>query len=313
MVVREALVEHLRLLGSAVVAFSGGADSALVAWAAERALGDRVLAVTARSESLSEGEAEAAHELAQRIGVRHEEVAYSELAIPGYADNTPERCYLCKGELFSRLAALAARRGFAALLDGTNADDLTDFRPGRRAAQEHSVRSPLAELGVGKAAVRDALRELDLPVWDKPSSPCLSSRIPYGEPVSREKLVQIGRAEAALRELGFADLRVRHHGSTARIELPRSEMAHVLTDGLADEIVRRVRAAGFAFVALDLEGLRSGSLNRLLASREGNPERGASRDSLPASVGDSGGTSGGGDGRGAAGAPATGEGCDPDR
>jgi uncharacterized protein len=284
MVVREALVEHLRLLGSAVVAFSGGADSALVAWAAERALGDRVLAVTARSESLSEGEAEAAHELAQRIGVRHEEVAYSELAIPGYADNTPERCYLCKGELFSRLAALAARRGFAALLDGTNADDLTD-----------------------------ALRELDLPVWDKPSSPCLSSRIPYGEPVSREKLVQIGRAEAALRELGFADLRVRHHGSTARIELPRSEMAHVLTDGLADEIVRRVRAAGFAFVALDLEGLRSGSLNRLLASREGNPERGASRDSLPASVGDSGGTSGGGDGRGAAGAPATGEGCDPDR
>lgn len=260
----ELLVEHLRPLGSAVVAFSGGADSALVAWAAHRALGDRALAVTARSESLSEGEAAAARALAERIGIRQEEITYSELAIPGYADNTPDRCYVCKGELFRRLAVIADERDLAAVLDGTNADDLGDFRPGRRAAEELAVRSPLSELGWGKAAIREALRELELPVWDKPSSPCLSSRVPYGDPITREKLEQIGRAEAALRELGFRELRVRHHGSTARIELPRAEMGRVLADGLAEEIVRRVREAGFAFVALDLEGLRSGSLNRLL-------------------------------------------------
>lgn len=260
----ELLVGHLRPLGSAVVAFSGGADSALVAWAAHRALGDRALAVTARSESLSEGEAAAARALAERIGIRQEEITYSELAIPGYADNTPDRCYVCKGELFRRLAVIADERDLAAVLDGTNADDLSDFRPGRRAAEELAVRSPLSELGWGKAAIREALRELELPVWDKPSSPCLSSRVPYGDPITREKLEQIGRAEAALRELGFRELRVRHHGSTARIELPRAEMGRVLADGLAEEIVRRVREAGFAFVALDLEGLRSGSLNRLL-------------------------------------------------
>lgn len=266
----ETLVAHLGTFGSAVVAFSGGADSTLVAWAAERALGDRALAVTARSESLSGGDAEAARALARRIGIRHEEIAYSELAIPGYADNTPDRCYVCKGELFRRLAEVAESRGFAVVLDGTNADDLSDFRPGRRAAEELAVRSPLVELAWGKAAIREALREIDLPVWDKPSSPCLSSRVPYGDPITREKLEQIGRAEAALRELGFRELRVRHHGSTARIELPRAEMARVLADGLAEEIVRRVREAGFAFVALDLEGLRSGSLNRLLPAA---PER----------------------------------------
>lgn len=267
----ELLVGHLRPLGSAVVAFSGGADSALVAWAAHRALGDRALAVTARSESLSEGEAAAARALAERIGIRQEEITYSELAIPGYADNTPDRCYVCKGELFRRLAVIADERDLAAVLDGTNADDLSDFRPGRRAAEELAVRSPLSELGWGKAAIREALRELELPVWDKPSSPCLSSRVPYGDPITREKLEQIGRAEAALRELGFRELRVRHHGSTARIELPRAEMGRVLADGLAEEIVRRVREAGFAFVALDLEGLRSGSLNRLLPTVGSRP------------------------------------------
>jgi uncharacterized protein len=263
----ELLVAHLKPLGSAVVAFSGGADSALVAWAARRALGDRALAVTARSESLSGGEAEAAQALARQIGIRQEEIAYSEIEIPGYADNTPDRCYICKGELFRRLTVMAGERGLAAVLDGTNADDLGDFRPGRRAAEELAVRSPLVELDWGKAAIREALKELDLPVWDKPSSPCLSSRVPYGEPVTREKLEAIGRAEAALKALGFRELRVRHHGSVARIELPKADLARVLADGLADEIVARVRAAGFAFVALDLEGLRSGSLNRLLPTR----------------------------------------------
>ena len=236
----DRLVAHLKPLESALVAFSGGADSALVAWAARSALGDRALAVTARSESIAPREAEAARALAGRIGIAQEEIAYSELAIPGYADNPPDRCYLCKGELFRRLAALARERGLAVVLDGTNADDHTDYRPGQRAAAELGVRSPLAETGLGKAAVREALKELDLPVWDKPSSPCLSSRVPYGEPITREKLEQIGRAEAALRELGFRELRVRHHGSTARIELPKAEIPRVLSDGHR----RRDRGAG---------------------------------------------------------------------
>ena len=268
----DRLAAHLEPLGSALVAFSGGADSTLVAWAAHRALGDGALAVTAHSESIAPAEAAAARELAGRIGIRHEEIAYSELAVPGYAENPPDRCYLCKGELFGRLGAIAAARGVAAVLDGTNADDAGDYRPGRRAGAEHAVRSPLLELGWRKAAIRAALRALDLPVWDKPSSPCLSSRVPYGEPITREKLEQIGRAEAALRGLGFRELRVRHHGSTARIELPKPDLARVLANGLADEIVRRVRAAGFAFVALDLEGLRSGSLNRLLPTAKSKVE-----------------------------------------
>jgi uncharacterized protein len=265
----DELLAYLKPLGSAVVAFSGGVDSTLVAWAAEAALGERALAVTACAESLTPADARAARELAQRIGIAHREVVYSELAIPGYADNPPERCYLCKGELFRRLRAIAGEVGFSAVLDGTNADDLGDFRPGREAARELGVRSPLAELGWSKERIRAALRGLDLPVWDKPSSPCLSSRIPYGEPITREKLEQVGRAEAALRALGFTNLRVRHHGSVARIELPREEVARVFDEGLAEEIVRCVRAAGFAFVALDLEGLRSGSLNRLLPMHEG--------------------------------------------
>ncbi len=266
MVDRAALVAHLAHLDSAVVAFSGGADSTLVAWAAHAALGERALAVTARSESLADGEAEAARDLATRIGIRHEELVYSELAVPGYAANPPDRCYLCKGELFKRLAALAGERGFACILDGTNADDEGDYRPGRRAAKEAGVHSPLAALGWRKADIRAALKALDLPVWNKPSSPCLSSRVPYGEPITPEKLAQVGRAEAALRELGFAEVRVRHHGTVARLEVPREVMPRLLQDDLAGEVVRRVRHAGFTFVALDLEGLRSGSLNRLLAS-----------------------------------------------
>jgi pyridinium-3,5-biscarboxylic acid mononucleotide sulfurtransferase len=265
----DALVRHLRPLGRALVAFSGGADSALVAWAARASLRDDALAVTARSESLAPSEAAGAHELAARIGIAHEEIAYSELSIPGYAENPPERCYLCKGELFGRLRALADARGIGAVLEGTNADDLGDYRPGRRAAAEHRVRSPLAELGWDKAAIRAALRTLDLPVWDKPSSPCLSSRVPYGEAITAAKLEQIGRAEEALRELGFRDVRVRHHGAVARVEVPKEDLPRVLGGALADEIVRRVRAAGFAFVALDLEGLRSGSLNRLLPAGPG--------------------------------------------
>lgn len=258
---------HLRGFTGALVAYSGGSDSALVAWAAHHALGDRAVAVTARSESLALKEAGAAARLARVIGIRHEEIEYSELAIPGYAANPPDRCYLCKGELFSRLTRRARELGLEVVLDGSNADDLGDYRPGRRAGQEMGVRSPLVELGIGKASVREALRALELPVWDKPSSPCLSSRVPYGEPITREKLEQVAAAEAGLRELGFRELRVRHHGNVARVELPPAELPRAVTGSLAEEIVKRVRAAGFAFVALDLEGLRSGSLNRLLGRR----------------------------------------------
>ncbi len=254
------LVDHVRSLERVVVAFSGGVDSTLVAWVAHEALGDRALAVTALSESLTDANAADARRLAARIGVRHREIAYSELAIPGYADNPPDRCYLCKGELFRRLAEIADG---AAVVDGTNADDGSDYRPGRKAAAEVGVRSPLADLGWSKDEVREALRRLDLSVWEKPSSPCLSSRVPYGEVITAEKLAQIGRAETALRQLGLTELRVRHHGSVARIEVPKGDLGRVV-DGLADEVVRLVREAGFAFVALDLEGLRSGSLNRLL-------------------------------------------------
>lgn len=261
---RDRLVAHLSSLSGALVAYSGGTDSALVAWAAHQALGDRALAVTARSESLALKEAGAAADLARVIGIRHEEIEYSELGIPGYAANPVDRCYLCKGELFRRLSARARELGLEAVLDGSNADDLDDYRPGRKAAQELGVRSPLVELGIGKAPVREALRGLALPVWDKPSSPCLSSRVPYGQPITREKLEQVAAAEAALRELGFRELRVRHHGSVARVEIPVAELTRAASPPLSQAIVERLRSLGFAFVALDLEGLRSGSLNRLL-------------------------------------------------
>lgn len=254
----------LKPLSGALVAYSGGADSALVAWAAHASLGDRALAVTALSESLALKEAGAAAALARTIGIRHEEIAYSELAIPGYSDNPPDRCYLCKGALFRTLAARARELGLEVVLDGSNSDDLADYRPGRRAAAEFGVRSPLVELRLGKAEVREALRTLNLPVWDKPSSPCLSSRIPYGEPITREKLEQVAEAEAVMRDLGFREVRVRHHGVVARIEVPRSALSRLVAEDVADEVVRRLQQAGFPFVAVDLGGLRSGSLNRVL-------------------------------------------------
>lgn len=258
------LVESIRELQSAVVAFSGGADSSLVAAAAQQALGTRALAVTAVSSTLAARERVAAASTAGAIGIRHLELPLDELVSPEFVANDEQRCYHCKRMRMRGIADLARQNGFQWVLDGANADDAADWRPGLRACAELGVRSPLAEAGIGKAMVRTMLQDLGLAVQDKPSTPCLSSRIPYGSPVTAEKLRQVERAEDLLLELGVRDVRVRHHGAVALIEVPREDFARVLA--VAD-LADRLRALGFVHVALDVDGLRSGSLNRALAGR----------------------------------------------
>lgn len=258
------LVEAVRGLGSAVVAFSGGADSSLVAVAAQEALGTRALAVTAISDTLPAREREAAARTAAAIGIRHLELPLDELVSTEFVANGPDRCYHCKRVRMGGIIACARDNGFRAVLDGTNADDAGDWRPGRRACGELGVRSPLAEAGIGKSAVRALLRELGLAVHDKPSTPCLSSRIPYGSPVTKQKLRQIEQAEEALHLLGLREVRVRHHGAVAMIEVPREDAPRVLS---AVGLAGRLREIGFDHAALDIEGLRSGSLNRVLGKR----------------------------------------------
>jgi uncharacterized protein len=254
----------LRGLRSALVAVSGGVDSAVVLAAAVRVV-PTVVAATGTSPAYAREDLRAAGELASRLGVEHLEVPTRETTDPRYAVNTPERCFHCKTELYGRLAEIARERGLEAILDGTHADDADDYRPGMRAAAALGVRSPLREAGLGKAAVRAIARHLDLPVWDKPASPCLASRFPYGEVITLEKLTMVDRAEALLRGLGFRELRVRHHGTVARIEVPRADMPRLLQ--CADEVVRGLKALGYAYVAMDLQGFRSGSLNEVLGPR----------------------------------------------
>jgi pyridinium-3,5-biscarboxylic acid mononucleotide sulfurtransferase len=220
------------------------------------------VAATAVSPSLAAAERAEAEAMAAAVGVRHLLVETDEVDNPAYAANTTDRCFFCKDTAYGVFTRLAAEQGLAAVVDGTNADDQGDHRPGRRAAREHGVRSPLAEAGLGKAEVREWARELGLEVWDKPASACLSSRIPYGSPVTPEKLRQIEAAEGALRRLGFRQCRVRHHGSVARLEIEPAELATALAERQA--VAEAVKAAGFAYVALDLEGFRSGSLNEVI-------------------------------------------------
>jgi pyridinium-3,5-biscarboxylic acid mononucleotide sulfurtransferase len=256
-----ALRDRLRAVPSLVVAYSGGVDSAYLAWVAGGELGPRALAVTADSPSYPERHRAMAIDIARDFGLQHEIIRTAELETPEYRANAPDRCYHCKHELYTKLTALAGARGFAVVADGSNADDRGDYRPGRRAAREFGVWSPLDEAGMSKADIRALSHEAGLPTWDEPASACLSSRIPYYSEVTNEKLRTIERAEDALRGLGFRVVRVRHHDAVARIELGRDEMPRALEPAIAAAIDRELRAIGFRYVTLDLGGYRLGSLN----------------------------------------------------
>lgn len=267
----DQLETRVASLGSAVVAFSGGVDSSLVAAIAARALGDRALATTAVSPALATGELDGACSVANAIGIKHETISTDELARPDYRKNERDRCYHCKTELYDQLERLAASRGYKALLSGANADDVGDWRPGLRAAAEHGVIHPLLEAGVGKAEVRSLARQLGIPSAEKPASPCLASRLPYGTPVERETLAQVDRAELALKELGYRVLRVRHYGALARVELGGSELARALQPHERSAVTDAVRAAGYQEVEISEEPFRSGSLSMTFVSRLAAP------------------------------------------
>jgi pyridinium-3,5-biscarboxylic acid mononucleotide sulfurtransferase len=264
---RERLLRILRECQSVVVGYSGGVDSVFLARVCLDVLGpERVLAVTGKSDSLASWMDDTARTVAVDFGIPWLEVDTREMDDPRYAANPSNRCYFCKTELWGRLRAVADARGLRTVLDGANADDVGDHRPGAVAAREHGVRSPLLEAGLTKAEIRAWSRELGLPTWDQPAAPCLASRIPYGTPVTSERLGQVEAAELALRALGFRDARVRHHGATARLEVPPREMARVAANRLA--ILTGVRAAGFRRVLLDVLGYRRGALNEALPASQ---------------------------------------------
>jgi uncharacterized protein len=263
-----ALQDLFREMERALIAYSGGIDSTLVAKVAFNVLGDRALAVTADSPSLMPEDLEDAKVQAAEIGIRHEIVHTHEMDNPNYTSNPANRCYFCKSELHDTLKPLALERGYPYVVDGVNADDLHDYRPGIQAAKERGARSPLAEVGVTKLEVREISRSLGLPWWDKPSQPCLSSRFPYGEAITAEKLQRVARCERYLRQLGLRNLRVRSAGDTARIELPPADIKPFVQATDLPALVAAFQDYGFTYVTLDLEGYRSGKLNEVLKMAE---------------------------------------------
>jgi uncharacterized protein len=260
----QKLLSILKGLGDVMVAYSGGTDSAYLAWAAHRALGPRAVAITADSASIPESHKRDAEALARQVGFRHEYIETYEFDNPDYSANNADRCFHCKDELFTRLEQVGAERGISAIVYGVNKDDLGDYRPGQNAAKKHEVNAPLVEADLTKAEIRELSRIAGLPTWDRPASACLSSRIPYGTPVTKETVKTVEAGEEALKALGFRQFRVRFHERLVRIEISRDEMTKALTPEMAARFVEIFKPLGFHYVTLDLEGYRQGSMNEVL-------------------------------------------------
>ncbi len=268
-----ALRDNLRKFGSLAVAFSGGVDSAFLLKAAYDVLGERVMAVTAHSPALPHRELREAEAFARALGVGHIVIRTDEFTLNDYVDNPTDRCYFCKREIFTQISAIASQHGLHCVADGSNVDDRGDYRPGMRALQELGVVCPLSEAGLGKQEIRILSRQMGLPTWDKPALACLSSRIPYGQKITREKIASIEKAEMFLQDLGFRQVRVRHHGDIARIEVSEAEMLRFFDAGVMDKTVAALNQYGFSYVTLDLRGYRTGSLNEVIKAAGANPEK----------------------------------------